>query len=159
MTGDTLSWIAPAHALGAWASTAALILVAGLLAARMRTKTNLVAWAAALATFLVSLSGALGALLHLPYRLQLRQRIFLHSRELGWLFERKQHLAFGAVLLACGGLVALLASRLAAASNEAAAQDRARELHRAALAAYIASALFAAVASVASAIVAARAHF
>jgi hypothetical protein len=154
-----LGWLVPAHAFSAWLSTAALVLFAALLAARRLTRTNLSVWAAAAVTLLLSLSGALGAMLHLPYRLQLRQRIFLHSRELGWLFERKQHLAFGALLLAWSGLCALLAGRLALASKHSAAQARGRELYRAAAVAYIASALFAAVASVASAVVSAREHF
>jgi hypothetical protein len=36
----------------------------------------------------------------------LRQKIFLHAPTIGWLFERKEHLAFGVALLAWAGAAA-----------------------------------------------------
>lgn len=59
----------------------------------------------ALAVGLATLTGALGATLYPAYRDRLRQPIFASAPTLGALFERKEHLAFGAVLLAWVGAV------------------------------------------------------
>ena len=55
---------------------------------------------------LVSLAGLLGVLLYPEYRSRLKQQIFLHAPVVGYLFERKEHLAFGAIVLTWAGSVA-----------------------------------------------------
>lgn len=63
-----------------------------------------------------------GAMLHLPFQSKLRQKLFLMSSTLGWLFERKEHAAFGAIaLLGCAGC-AMGAAWMAKAHDEAAAK-------------------------------------
>jgi hypothetical protein len=55
---------------------------------------------------LVTLVGGLGAWIYEPYRDRLKQSIFLHAPTVGFLFERKEHLAFGAIGLAWAGAIA-----------------------------------------------------
>src|SRR5580658_8171343 len=59
-----------------------------------------------LTTAFVTVVGCMGALLYDPYRDNLKQRIFIDARWVGLLFERKEHLAFGAILLTWAGAVA-----------------------------------------------------
>lgn len=54
---------------------------------------------------------ASGMALELHYRVHLRQRLFIASKTLGWLFERKMHLSFGVLAFASIGLIALLLTR------------------------------------------------
>jgi hypothetical protein len=49
---------------------------------------------------------AIGCAIYPAYRDRLRQHIFQTSRTVGFLFERKEHLAFGALLLAWAGALA-----------------------------------------------------
>src|ERR1700749_2784290 len=53
-----------------------------------------------LAVAMATLAGAMGASLYPSYRERLRPGIFAGAPFIGYLFERKEHLAFGAVLLA-----------------------------------------------------------
>ena len=53
-----------------------------------------------LAVGMVTLAAGLGASIYGDYRDKLRQSIFQHAKVIGYLFERKEHLAFGAILLA-----------------------------------------------------------
>jgi hypothetical protein len=56
---------------------------------------------------------ALGCAIYPAYRERLRQHIFQEGRPIGYLFERKEHLAFGALLLAwAGGLAYVSAMRV-----------------------------------------------
>lgn len=64
----------------------------------------------ALAVCVVTFAGALGASLYPAYRERLRQPIFAQAPGVGFLFERKEHLAFGAVLLAWVGALAYAAA-------------------------------------------------
>jgi hypothetical protein len=64
--------------------------------------------AVGLSAGIVTLAGGLGAYIYGDYRDKLRQQIFQHARVIGYLFERKEHLAFGAVLLAWAGTAAYL---------------------------------------------------
>lgn len=57
----------------------------------------------ALAVGVSTLAGVLGVSIYGPYRERLRQPIFASARSLGYLFERKEHLAFAAVLLGWAG--------------------------------------------------------
>jgi hypothetical protein len=67
--------------------------------------------AVTLAVIFPALTAALGVWLYGPYRSELKQRVFIESRTMGNLFERKEHLAFGVVALAVAGACAYLASR------------------------------------------------
>ena len=73
-------------------------------------------------------------MLYPPYRAQLKQRLFVTVPTVGWLFERKEHLAVTAVALAWAGL-ALHLSR----GDDPTADARARAAHLA----YVAAALIA----------------
>jgi hypothetical protein len=53
--------------------------------------------------------GALGTVLYPPYRNTLKQRLFVQTPTIGWMFERKEHLAVGAIALAWVGCAAHLA--------------------------------------------------
>jgi len=55
---------------------------------------------------LVTVAGALGVALYGPYRDMLKQPIFASAPAVGYIFERKEHLAFGAILFAWAGTVA-----------------------------------------------------
>jgi hypothetical protein len=63
-----------------------------------------------LAVALATLAGALGASLYPAYRETLRQPIFAQAPGIGYLFERKEHLAFGVLLLAWAGAVSYVAA-------------------------------------------------
>ena len=140
------------HAVIAWLATAGL-----LWAAWASVRRRLPAGGAAAAAALVVLAGLLGAALEEGFRARVRHKLFLAAPALGWLFERKVHVAFGAVLLgvAAWALTAAL-RRIEPRADEA---DVARELRRGAAIAWTAAAVLALLASVASAIVARRAGF
>jgi hypothetical protein len=109
----------------------------------------------------VSAAFAAGIPLDLPYRGRLRQKVFIDSAALGWLFERKLHLSFGAVALAWCALALLTAGALArrahaGAHPPAAPPAWAADLERGGRAALIASAALTLLAAVFSAIVARR---
>jgi hypothetical protein len=91
-----------------WLSAAALTHPAILLR-KTKRKAHL---AVALATLLPTVTGALGAWMYGPYRDRIKQSIFIDARWVGLVFERKEHLAFGAILLSwAGGLAYALATR------------------------------------------------
>ncbi|APR85209.1 Hypothetical protein A7982_10558 [Minicystis rosea] len=155
MSLEVLRSLARLHALAAWIATAALIAAA---VVHVHDKSRrLSAWLAAAAATLSLLAGGLGMALHDGYRARIRQRLFLASASLGWLFERKQHLAFGAVLLAVAG--AALTAVTQRVESRPGSDDLARELRRGARVAWTASALLALTASIASAWVAKRMTF
>lgn len=114
-----LRWLARVHGVIAWGATAAVLLAAVLaLASARRAAGRGVVAASAGAVALLSAAAAAGLALDLPYRGRLRQRVFLddayaHAPSLGWLFERKLHLAFGATALAWCALALLGAAALA----------------------------------------------
>lgn len=62
---------------------------------------------------LTTLAVSLGIWLYGPYRARIKRTIFLTMEPLGWMFERKEHLAFGALALAWVGLLVHLAEPLA----------------------------------------------
>jgi hypothetical protein len=165
MTVEALRRIASIHGALAWLSAALLVAAAILLARRKRgAPRGLPLTVAATATALITTSSAVGMLLHEPYQRRLRQRIFVQSAPLGWLFERKEHLAFGALCLAWCALAAFVAlslrERRLARSSAAATPDPAlQHLGAATVRAYAAAALLAAAACVASALVGRRFTF
>jgi hypothetical protein len=85
-----------------WLSAAALLHPAILLRNRRR-QAHL---AVGLAVAFVTATGGLGVVVYGEYRDRLKQGIFLHAPEVGYLFERKEHLAFGAIALAWAGALA-----------------------------------------------------
>ncbi len=151
MSPATLQLVARAHAVVAWLATVALVLAVPFLIRRRRDHVTVaIASAAALG---ITIAGGLGVLLEAAYRAQIRQRLFVRSPALGWLFERKEHLAFGAILLAWCALATTAATRFTRDP------ERAGDLERAVRLAAIAAAALALAASVMSALVARRAHF
>lgn len=141
MTPPELRSLSGAHGALAWLSVLALAVAviaaaaapwsggragttAGRRAARVRAWAVPVAAALGVATFVTGLS------LHGPFQSKLRQRLFLASETLGWLFERKEHVAFGALVLTLSALFAAWAARALAGRRGVA--EGARELEVAA---------------------------
>lgn len=102
------------------------------------------------ATLLPTVTAGLGLLLYGSYRAQLRREIFVESFALGNAFERKEHLAMGAVLLAWTGAFAYVASLK---------KDDGGRAARAACAAYALSFLLACVAAALGTLVASHKSF
>lgn len=152
MSPEALRSLARVHGIASWAATAALLAAAWVFSSGRAPQLRRVV--SGVAVVLVLAAAGLGVALHDPYRARLRQRLFLSSPALGWLFERKQHFAFAAVLLALGALAVVV--RL---DRGPAGVPGARDLRRAALLAWAASAALALAASIASVIVAGRARF
>jgi hypothetical protein len=95
------------HGHMGWLSAAALLHPAILLRnPRRRAKL-----AVFLTTAFVTATGLLGAWIYPEYRARLKQQIFIHAPHIGWLFERKEHLAVGALGFAWIGCVAHLSAR------------------------------------------------
>lgn len=99
---DTTRLFAHVHGHLGWLAAAALLHPAIVL----RRKDKRARLAVGLATGFATFAAALGAWLYVPYRAQLKQRIFLDAPAYGLLFERKEHLAFAAVLFAWAGAAA-----------------------------------------------------
>lgn len=72
---------------------------------RENRRAPLAAW---LSTSMLTVTGIGGAYLYPPYRSILKQKLFVHAPQIGWMFERKEHLAVGALCLAWAGLIAHL---------------------------------------------------
>lgn len=64
-----------------------------------------------LATVFAVATGLMGGFIYPEYRLRLKQAIFIHAPTLGWCFERKEHLAVGAVGFALVGCIGHLSAR------------------------------------------------
>jgi hypothetical protein len=96
---------------------------------------------------LPGVSGAIGAYIYGPYRDRLKQHIFIDAPSIGFLFERKEHLAFGAILLAWAAATAY------ALAIRAEGENRVR-LRRFAHRGFVASAALAAMVAVLGTVVA-----
>jgi hypothetical protein len=96
--------------LHAWASWLAAI---GLLAAVLLfvRRSPLAPRIQALATAVLAVAFGTGVALDNEYRSHLRQRIFLASTKLGWLFERKLHVAFFAMTIGLAAAISAYAAR------------------------------------------------
>jgi hypothetical protein len=103
---DLLRAIEHVHGHLGWLGAVALVHPAIVLRNRER-RAHL---AVALSTTLVTVAAAMGVCLYGTYREKLRQGIFQTSPFVGLLFERKEHLALGAVLFAWAGAVAYVAA-------------------------------------------------
>jgi hypothetical protein len=88
-----------------WLSVAALLHPAILL----RDPRRRARLAVVLTTSFVTGTGLLGAWIYPEYSGRLKQTIFIHAPKVGWLFERKEHLAVGALTFAWIGCIAHLA--------------------------------------------------
>jgi hypothetical protein len=99
---DPMRVLEHVHGHVGWLSAVALLHPAILLR-NPRRRAHL---AVAFATGFVTLTGAMGAYLYGPYRDHVKQGLFIAAPKIGYLFERKEHLAFGAILLAWAGAVA-----------------------------------------------------
>ncbi len=108
--------------------------------------------AVGLSVGIVTLAGGLGAYMYAPYRDRLRQSMFQHAPAIGYLFERKEHLAFGAFLLAWAGTLAYFA----ALKLEGTTRDR---LRRAAHWSFVAAAAMAVVTAALGTVIAAYKTF
>jgi hypothetical protein len=95
------------HGHMGWLSAAALLHPAILL----RNPKRRARLAVSLTTAFVTASGFLGAWIYPEYRAQLKQAIFIHTPAIGWLFERKEHLAVGAIGFCWIGCIAHLTAR------------------------------------------------
>lgn len=100
------------HGHAGWLGVALLAHPAILLRDRKRRAHLAVGLAAGGAT----LVAALGLYLYVGYRAQLKKQIFIDAPDVGYLFERKEHLAFGAVMLAWAGAAAYFAATRADAT-------------------------------------------
>jgi hypothetical protein len=107
---DTFRLLEHVHGHLGWLAAALLVHPAVVLRKRDR-RAHL---AVGLSTVALTVGSALGMWLYVAYREQLRQPIFVHAPGVGLLFERKEHLAFGAVLLAWAGCAAYFAAPHAA---------------------------------------------
>jgi hypothetical protein len=103
---DPLRFAEHVHGHLGWLAAALLVHPALVLRDRKR-RAHL---AVALATVAVTLGGAGGCWLYVAYRAELKQNIFADAPSVGLLFERKEHLAFGAILLAWAGCAAYFAA-------------------------------------------------
>ncbi len=90
----------------------------------------------ALAAFVATLAGALGMALYPAYREQLKPSIFAGSPALGFAFERKEHLAFGAIVLAWAGALTYAGALVASGGVG-------QRLRKASHACFVAAAVFA----------------
>ena len=115
-----------------WLAAVALVHPAVLLR-RTRRKAHL---SVGLALALVTTVFGLGASLYGDYRDRLKQGIFQQAPAIGYLFERKEHLALGALLLAWAGGLAYAGAALVDGGTR-------ESLRRAAHWAFVAAALMA----------------
>jgi len=99
MALDLVRLVEHVHGHLGWLAAAVLVHPAIVLRQRAR-RAHL---AVGLAVGMVTVASGIGMWLYVAYRARLKQGIFLASPAYGLAFERKEHLAFGAVLLAWAG--------------------------------------------------------
>ncbi len=121
-----------------WLAVAALLHPAILL----RRPARRARLAVSLATAGVVVTALLGGGIYPEYRARLKQHIFIDSPRLGWMFERKEHLAVGAVSFALAGCVAHLSVPWVGEESRAAMS---RLAHRSFVVAFVFAALVATI--------------
>ena len=136
------------HGHAGWLAAIALLQPAILLR-RTQRRAHL---SVALAVVAVTLAAGMGVTMYPAYRDTLRQPIFAGSAAVGYLFERKEHLAFGTVMLAWVGGVGYAAEAFAEGGARA-------SLRRVAHYAFVAAAAFALVTAALGTVVAAYKTF
>lgn len=129
-----------------WMSVAVLIHPAIVLWRKPRAD-----WAVGLAVAFTTLVGGLGVWLYPAYREKIKQSLFIASPKIGYFFERKEHLAFGAIALAWVGALAYFAGREKSSELDPALRDSLRQASRTA---FLASASLAFVAATLGTVVA-----
>ncbi len=129
---DPLRFLSQLHGHLGWLAAAALVHPAVVL----RKAGRRAPWAITLSTALVTAASSAGALLYGPYRETVKPSLFRVAPTVGWMFERKEHLAFGATALAWAGALAMVAARRGPAESRA-------HLAKASWVAFVASAAFA----------------
>jgi hypothetical protein len=130
-----LRWLQHVHGHLGWLSVAALLHPAIVL----RSPKRRAVLSATLGAAFVVATAAVGITIYPAYRETIRRSIFLDAPRLGWMFERKEHLAIGAVALAVAGCVAHLAVQSTA--DAATKLGLARLAHRAFVASFVLSLL------------------
>jgi len=113
-----------------WLAVAALLHPAILL----RNPKRRARLAVPLTTGLVVATALLGGIIYPEYRARIKQHIFIELRWLGWMFERKEHLAVGAVAFALVGCIGHLSLPLF--DDETTKRTVATTAHRAFVAAF-----------------------
>lgn len=139
---DSLRLLAELHGHLGWLAAAALVHPAILLRdqAKWLVRGRGGAWrvkhslSIALACGLVTAAASAGALVYGPYREKVRPFLFESAPLVGWMFERKEHLALGAAVFAWVGVFAALAAR-SSGEDEARRLRLGRAAHRAFVAA------------------------
>jgi hypothetical protein len=111
MTPEAIRRLTLVHGIVAWLDALLLLVVAILLIRKKGAGNPWFRSLAVMATLAAMGSFASGMALELHYRVHLRQRLFIASKTLGWLFERKMHLSFGVLIFATIGLLTLVLSR------------------------------------------------
>jgi hypothetical protein len=117
---DPVRLVEHVHGHLGWLAAAVLAHPAVVLRSRKR-RAHL---AVGLSTGLVTVAAAIGVWLYVAYRERLKQGIFRDAPVIGFMFERKEHLAFGAVLLAWAGAAAYFSAPRATAKT----RDRLRTI-------------------------------
>ncbi len=130
MTTLILRVIEHIHGHLGWLSVAALLHPAIVL----RDTKRCARLSVSLATGLVVVAALYGGAIYPMYRDLIKQHIFIEAPRVGWMFERKEHLAVGAVAFALAGCVAHLTLPLIA--DEGIKRSMARLAHRAFIAAF-----------------------
>jgi hypothetical protein len=125
MTVQLLRLLEHIHGHLGWLAVAALLHPAIFL----RNPKRRARLSVSLATGLLVTVALLGSSIYPEYRNRIKQHIFLEWPRLGWMFERKEHLAVGAVTFALVGCVSHLALPLLA--DEDTKRTMARLAHRA----------------------------
>lgn len=116
-----------------WLAVAALLHPAILL----RDPTRRARLSTLFATLFLLLAGGLGVSLYPEYRSRLKQQLFVHAPALGWCFERKEHLAVGALAFAIIGCIAHWSTQRIA--DDALRTTVAQAAHRAYVVAFVLS--------------------
>jgi uncharacterized membrane protein len=111
MTHDVVRRLIIVHGIVAWIDALLLLVVAILMLRKRPTDKPWFLRLSVIATLGAVAAFASGLLLEMHYRLHMRQRLFLSSKTLGWLFERKLHLSFGVLLFAVMAVFTLLLVR------------------------------------------------
>lgn len=159
MTSQGLHALAMVHGALAWCGIVALIASISLFGVERRgggaisgSRRRAASWLLFVGIASTAFAFATGAMLHAPFQSRLRQRLFLASSTLGWLFERKEHVAFGALALMGIATCAAIGEKVARGVEDGVA----REMRRVMRIAIVGAILFEAFAIFVS--YAARAH-
>jgi hypothetical protein len=145
---DPLRLLVRVHGHMGWLAAIALVHPA----IQLRSTKRKAHLSVALAVGFVSAVFCLGVVMYPDYRDRLRQSLFQQAPSIGYLFERKEHLAYGAVLLAWAGAAAYFGALRAIG-------DVRESLRRAAHWAFVAAAALAVVTATLGIIVAAFKSF